>query len=59
MDVGIWTPEEKLMDWSPDGEGNSNITGFANAVDDAVQVLEYIHSSDLIVYSPDFVVSTP
>ena len=42
---------ERLIDYS----GNTNITGFANAVDDAIQVLELIHSTDLIVYSPYFV----
>ena len=46
----LWTSPERLIDYS----GNTNITGFANAVDDAIQVLEYIHESDLIVYSPYF-----
>jgi len=51
-DVTPWTSPSKLVDWA-NGQ-NTNITGFANAADDAVQVLEFIHSSDLIVYSPHF-----
>jgi len=48
----FWTPPAKLIDYAKGG--NTNITGFANAADDAIQVLEFIHSSDLIVYSPYF-----
>ncbi len=48
-----WTSPERLIDYS--GGANTNISGFANAVDDAIQVLELIHSTDLIVYSPYFV----
>ncbi|MCJ7648481.1 MAG: hypothetical protein MUP85_07695 [Candidatus Lokiarchaeota archaeon] len=47
-----WTDPERLIDYA--NKQNKNITGFANAVDDAIQVLEFIHSSDLIVYSPYF-----
>jgi len=54
LDVVPWTHPDRLMDWS--GGANDNITGFANAVDDAIQVLEFIHESDLVVYSPGFVV---
>lgn len=47
-----WTSPSKLIDYE---NGNSlNITGFSNAANDAIQVLEYIHESDLIVYSPYF-----
>jgi hypothetical protein len=48
-----WTSPERLIDYA--GGLNTKITGFANAADDAVQVLEFIHSSDLIVYNPYFV----
>jgi len=50
LEYDIGTALEKIIDYS----GNTNITGFAKAVDDAIQVLEFIHSSDLIVYSPYF-----
>lgn len=53
LDAVLWTSPERLIDWS--GGTNTNITGFSNAIDDAIQVLEFIHSSDLIVYSPHFV----
>ncbi len=53
--VVFWTDPAKLIDYEKGG--NTNITGFANAADDAVQVLEFIHSSDLIVYSPYFTAS--
>ena len=36
------------------GNENRDITGFSNAAEDAVRVIEFIHSSDLIEYSPDF-----
>lgn len=48
----FWTPPAKLIDYAKGG--NTNITGFANAADDAIQVLELIHSTDLIAYSPYF-----
>ena len=48
-----WTAPEILIDYA--GGSNTNITGFSNAADDAVQVLEFIHSSDMIVYNPYFV----
>lgn len=51
-DLDIWTTPAKLLDYA-NGE-NKNITGFSNAADDAIQVLELIHSSDLIEYSPYF-----
>ena len=51
LDAVDWTAPEKLVRY---GNENENITGFAKASDDAVQVLEYIHESDLIVYSPWF-----
>ncbi|MCJ7714678.1 hypothetical protein MUO66_09520, partial [Candidatus Bathyarchaeota archaeon] len=53
---GLWTESSRLINYSDNTYSDStNITGFANAIDDAVQVLEFIHSSDLIVYSPYFV----
>ncbi len=50
--LGIFTNPHLLIDYA-EGQ-NTNITGFANAANDAIQVLEFIHSSDLIVYSPYF-----
>ena len=52
LEETIGTDPQKLIDYA--GGLNSNITGFANAADDAVQVLEFIHSSDMIVYNPHF-----
>ena len=46
-----WTDPAYLVQY---GNVDENITGFAKAADDAIQVLEYIHESDLIVYSPYF-----
>lgn len=52
--LDIWTNPNKLIDYE---NGNSvNVTGFSNATDDAIQVLEYIHESDLIEYSPYFTI---
>jgi hypothetical protein len=52
-DRGLWTDPLDLVDYE---EGaNINLTGFSNAADDAIQVLEFIHSSDLIVYNPYFI----
>ena len=47
-----WTKRSSLIDY--ENGNNVNITGFSYAADDAVQVLEYIHESDLIQYSPYF-----
>lgn len=52
LSVVPWTSPAKLIDYS--NGANTNISGFANAADDAVQVIEFLHSSDLIVYSPYF-----
>jgi hypothetical protein len=52
LSVVPWTNSNKLIDYAEGG--NTKITGFANAADDAIQVLEFIHDSDLIVYSPYF-----
>lgn len=52
LDVTPWTDPAKVVRYGTDF--NRNITGFAQAADDAVQVLEFIHSSDLVVYSPYF-----
>ncbi len=55
LDAGIWSADEAFIDYSPVTEGSAgNITGFARAVDDAIQVLEFIHESDLIVYNPHY-----
>lgn len=51
----LFTDPLKLIDYS--NGANTNISGFANATNDAVQVLEFIHSSDQIVYSPYFTAS--
>lgn len=51
-DAGLWTDVARLIDYS--NGANTGISGFSNATDDAIQVLEFLHSSDLIVYSPDF-----
>jgi hypothetical protein len=52
VNVVPWTSPSKLIDYS--GGANTNISGYARAADDAVQVLEFIHESDLIQYSPYF-----
>lgn len=52
-DAVEWTPDNLLIVYGEPGNA-SNITGFAKAVNDAVQVLEFIHSSDLIIFSPYF-----
>jgi len=52
LNVINWTNADRLIDYA-DG-GNSNITGFANAADDATRVLDFIHSSELIEYNPYF-----
>jgi hypothetical protein len=52
LNVVPWTSPTKLIDY--ENGNNINITGFSNAADDAIQVLEFIHSSDLIEYSPYF-----
>lgn len=56
-DAVTWTDPAKLIDYQHGNPGLDtyfNITGFSNAADDAVQVLEYIHETDLVVYSPIF-----
>jgi hypothetical protein len=60
-DVVPWTNSNLLIDYNNNGNSDfsTGITGFSNAADDAIQVLEYLHSSDLIVYSPYFVKPTP
>lgn len=55
LSVVPWTAPAKLVDY--ENGANINLSGFANAADDAVQVLDFIHSSDLIVYSPYFTAS--
>ncbi len=55
LSVVSWTSPTRLIDY--ENGNNINITGFSNAADDAIQVLEYIHSSDLIEYSPYFTAS--
>ena len=45
-----FTSNAKFIDYAAGLD--TNISGFARAVDDAIQVLEFIHSSDLIVYNP-------
>ena len=52
LDVVTWTAPEMLIDYA--NGSNTGITGFANAADDAIQVLEFIHSSTLYEYSPYF-----
>jgi hypothetical protein len=47
-----WTSPNLLIDYA--FSANTGITGFSNAADDAIQVLEFIHESDLIEYSPYF-----
>ena len=51
LDGVAWTNPNKLISYN---SGEVDITGFSNAVDDAIQVLELLHSSDLIQYSPSF-----
>ena len=51
FDAVTWTNPNKLVKYSV---GSYDITGFADAADDAVQVIEFIHSSDMIEYSPLF-----
>ncbi|MBE0649497.1 MAG: hypothetical protein IH595_01530 [Bacteroidales bacterium] len=52
LDIVPWTSPKLLIDYA--NGANTDLTGFANAADDAVQVLEFIHESDLVVYSPYF-----
>lgn len=47
-----WTTPNKRIQYN--GGQNIDITGFSNAADDAIQVLEFIHESDLYEYSPYF-----
>ena len=47
-----WTNPEMLIDYA--GGNNYKVTGFANAVDDAIRVIEYLHDSPLVEYSPYF-----
>lgn len=47
-----WTHPKYLIDY--EGGNNRNLTGFSNATNDAIQVLEFIHESDLIEYNPHF-----
>lgn len=47
-----WTHPMYLIDY--EGGQNKNLTGFSNATNDAIQVLEFIHESDLIEYNPYF-----
>jgi len=56
-DVVEWTNPDLLPQYG--ANSNNDITGFSNSVDDAINVLEYIHGSDLIVYSPYFTVAAP
>lgn len=51
-DIVPWTNPEMLIDYAYGN--NNNVTGFANAVDDAIRVIEYLHSSTLIEHSPHF-----
>lgn len=55
QEVAPWTKPSLLIGY--ENGNNVNVTGFSNAADDAVQVLEFIHESDLIVYSPYFTAS--
>jgi hypothetical protein len=56
-----YQPLLRMVDWSNPNvlvsydDPNYGITAFSNAADDAVRVIEYIHSSDQIVYSPYFI----
>ena len=52
FDAVAWTNPNKLISYS--AGGRFDITGFSDAADDAIQVLELLHSSDLIEYSPTF-----
>ena len=55
LNAVTWTNANKLIDYcGGDADNKHGITGFAFAGDDAVQVLELIHSTDLIDYSPYF-----
>ncbi len=47
-----WTNDKLLVDYA--SKANTGITGFANAANDAVQALEFIHENPLVVYSPYF-----
>lgn len=47
-----WTNPEMLIDYAYGS--NNNVTGFANAVDDAIRVIEYLHDNPLVEYSPYF-----
>ncbi len=51
-DVVNFTDPNLLIDYA--GGNNTGITGFSNAADDAIQVLEFIHESTLVEYSPYF-----
>jgi len=54
-DVVPWTNPDKLINYH--GGSHINISGFSDAADDAIQALEFIHSSDLIVYNPYFTIA--
>jgi hypothetical protein len=47
IDRDLWTDMLYLVDYT----GNTNVSGFAKASDDAVQVIEFLHSSTLIQYA--------
>ena len=53
-DVVPWTNVRILPQYGTNH--NNDVTGFSNSVDDAINVLEFIHGSDLIVYSPYFTI---
>lgn len=47
---GLWTDPTYLVEYS----GTSDVSGFARAADDAVQVLEFLHSSTLYEYTGEY-----
>lgn len=47
---GLWTDPTYLVEYS----GNSDVSGFAMAADDAVQVIEFLHGSTLIEYIGEY-----
>ena len=52
-----WTSPAQLVDYS--GGMHTNVTGFAEMADDAVQVIQYLHDHPLVEYNPYFTPSTP
>jgi hypothetical protein len=51
LNIVDWSRPDILVSYDVD---NGGITGFSNATDDAIRVIEFIHSSDQIIYSPYF-----